>query len=79
LIEPSFKEKCAAIVGSNNLISIAPDMAAFEQDVWSRYRGRAAFVLRPGKANEIAGILVAAAEEGGDCSARRQHFANSNK
>jgi hypothetical protein len=47
LIEPSFKEKCATIVGSNNLISIAPDMAAFGRDVWNWYRGRAAFVLAP--------------------------------
>jgi hypothetical protein len=66
LIEPSFKEKCATIVGSNSLISIATDMAAFEQDVWSWYRDRAAFVLAPrGKANEIARILVAAGEESG--------------
>jgi len=64
LIKPSLKEKCAAIVGSNNLISNAADMVAYEQDVWSRYRGRAAFVLRPSTADEIAEILIATGKEG---------------
>jgi FAD/FMN-containing dehydrogenase len=57
-------EACAAIVGRGNALSAAADKAAFEHDVWSRYQGRAAFVIRPKTAQEVAEVVKACAGAG---------------
>jgi FAD/FMN-containing dehydrogenase len=55
---------CAAVVGPTNVLVDATDKQAFEQDVWSRYRGKAALVARPSTADEVSKLLLVAAAHG---------------
>lgn len=60
----SLVQACGAVVGPSNVLVDAADKQAFEQDVWSRYRGKAALVARPGTAEEVSKLVLVAAEHG---------------
>jgi FAD/FMN-containing dehydrogenase len=64
LKQSSLEETLTAIVGSSHLLTRSSDLSAFEQDTWQRYRGKAAFVARPGSTQQVADILHAAARHG---------------
>ncbi len=49
--------RIAAIVGAKNVISHAPDMAAWLSEPRDMFHGRAACVVRPGSTDEVAAVL----------------------
>jgi FAD/FMN-containing dehydrogenase len=60
----SLVQACVAVVGPSNVLVDAADKDAFEQDVWGRYRGKAALVARPSTAEEVSKLVLIAAEHG---------------
>ena len=58
----SFLAACQRVVGPANVLLRPEDMERFERDVWGQYRGRAAAVLRPGSAQDVAMVVALASE-----------------
>jgi FAD/FMN-containing dehydrogenase len=53
----SLHARLATIVGEKNVISHAPDMAAYLAEPRDLFHGAAAFVVRPGSTAEVAAVL----------------------
>jgi len=56
--------RIAAIVGAKNLVTHAPDMAAWLTEPRDMFHGRAACVVRPGSTDEVAALLRLCHETG---------------
>jgi FAD/FMN-containing dehydrogenase len=56
--------RIAAIVGAKNLVTHAPDMAAWLTEPRDMFHGRAACVVRPGTTDEVAALLRLCHETG---------------
>ncbi len=55
--DTSLHARLATIVGEKNVISHAPDMAAYLAEPRDLFHGAAAFVVRPGSTAEVAAVL----------------------
>ena len=60
----TFIAACRAAIGSANVLTEATDKSRFEHDFWNQYRGRAAAVVRPCTAIEVAQIVTLATTNG---------------
>jgi FAD/FMN-containing dehydrogenase len=63
-VQGSVLERIAAIVGERHVLTSEADKAPYLTEPREYYRGRAAAVVRPGSADEIAAILKLANETG---------------
>jgi FAD/FMN-containing dehydrogenase len=54
---PSLAERLAAVVGTSQVLTDPALTASYEVDWTGRFRGRAALVVRPGSAAEVAAVL----------------------
>lgn len=57
-----FLADCRAAIGPANVLTLPGDLQRFERDVWHQYEGRAAAVVRPGSAGEVARVVRLAAQ-----------------
>jgi len=57
-------EAFAALVGVDNVLTAAPDMAPYLRDWRGRYRGSARCIVRPATAEEVAALVRACAANG---------------
>ncbi len=57
-------EQLIAIVGSDNVIAVAPDMAPYLEDWRGRYHGTALCVVRPATTEEVSSVVRTCAQAG---------------
>ena len=60
----NLNEKLAAIVGANQVLTAADDMASNLTDWRGRYHGAARCLVRPASTQEVAAVVRACAEAG---------------